>query len=127
MSLTNSERLNLIKRITAALAGDKLSAIDLALDTFGVPDLGHWDEWSDNDGYVSLRLRGARDDVLVELHAHLYADISLGLAPVAGGPWEEGRFKLFLSHTSAHKTLATEIGSALRPFGLHTFVAHEDI
>lgn len=127
MALAKGERLNLITRIAAALAGRKLPQIELALDTFGVPDPDHWDNWSDNDEYTLLRLQYADDDTLVELHAHLYADISIGIAPVAGGPWEEGWFKLFLSHTSANKVLAKEIRDRLRAFGIDTFVAHEDI
>lgn len=127
MALSKGEKLNLITRIATALAGEKLSQIELALDTFGVPEPDQWDNWADDDGYTLLRLRYADDETLVELHAHLYSDISVEIAPTAGGPWGEGCYKLFLSHTSSHKVLAKEIRDRLRIFGVDAFVAHEDI
>jgi TIR domain-containing protein len=127
MALARGEKLNLITRIAAALANKPFSQIELTLDTFGIPDVGDWDQWDGDDGYTLLRLRWADDETLVELHAHLYADAAVGLAPVAGGPWEEGFYKLFLSHTSANKALAKEIRDRLRTVGVDAFVAHEDI
>lgn len=127
MTLPKGERLSLIKRIAAAVAGDPLPEIELALDTFGVPGVDNWDRWDDNNGYTVLRLSYAADETLIELHAHLYADATTGISPAAGGPWEEGYYKLFLSHTSGNKVLAKEIRDRLRVFGVDTFVAHEDI
>jgi hypothetical protein len=127
MALPKGEKLNLITRIAAALASKTFSQIELTLDTFGVPDVDDRDHWDGNDGYTLLRLRWADDETLVELYAHLYADASVGIAPVAGGPWAEGYYKLFLSHTSANKALAKEIRDRLRLFGIDAFVAHEDI
>jgi hypothetical protein len=34
--------------------------------------------------------------------------------PVAVGPWREGEFRLFLSHTSDHRVFANEVAKALR-------------
>jgi len=127
MALAKGEKLNLINRIGAALANKPFSQIELTLDTFGIPDVDERDNWDGDDGYTLLRLRWANDETLVELHAHLYADAAIGIAPVAGGPWDEGYYKLFLSHTSANKALAKEIRDRLRLFGIDAFVAHEDI
>jgi hypothetical protein len=127
MALPKGEKLNLITRVAAALANKTFSQIELTLDTFGIPDVDERDHWDGDDGYTLLRLRWADDETLVELHAHLYADAAVGIAPVAGGPWEEGYYKLFLSHTSANKALAKEIRDRLRLFGIDAFVAHEDI
>jgi uncharacterized glyoxalase superfamily protein PhnB len=127
MALPKGERLNLITRIATALANKTFSQIELTLDTFGIPDVDERDHWDGDDGYTLLRLRWANDETLVELHAHLYADAAVGIAPVARGPWEEGYYKLFLSHTSANKALAKEIRDRLRLFGIDAFVAHEDI
>jgi hypothetical protein len=127
MALPKGEKLNLITRIAAALANKTFSQIELTLDTFGVPDVDDQDRWDGDDGYTLLRLRWADDETLVELHAHLYVDAAIGISPVAGGPWEDGYYKLFLSHTSANKAVAKEIRDRLRLFGIDAFVAHEDI
>lgn len=127
MALARGEKLNLINRIAAALANKTFSQIELTLDTFGIPDVDERDHWDGDDGYTLLRLRWADDETLVELHAYLYADAAVGIASVAGGPWEDGYYKLFLSHTSANKAMAKEIRDRLRPLGIDAFVAHENI
>lgn len=133
MALTFSEKITLTKRIGEALRGEKLIDIDLALDTFGVPE----ERWPDHPGweseryeYVLRRLTGVNGDILVALHAHLYPD-SPGEVPVVGdrpaGPWKQGHFRLFISHTNANKVLAGEIRDQLATFGIDGFVAHEMI
>jgi len=41
--------------------------------------------------------------------------------------WRPGYFKLFVTHISAQKTVASEIARALQDYGISGFVAHEDI
>jgi len=41
--------------------------------------------------------------------------------------WSEKRFRLFLSHVSNHKVMAAGLKDALWLWGIHAFVAHEDI
>ncbi len=41
--------------------------------------------------------------------------------------WDDGRFRLFLSHISAHKVFVTALKLELRHYGISAFVAHEDI
>jgi hypothetical protein len=41
--------------------------------------------------------------------------------------WEDGFFRLFLSHVSAHKLAAAKLKSELQIRGISGFVAHEDI
>lgn len=126
MALTRGERLECIRQIAAALTEEEFPQMELALDTFGAPDINRWECDSDNE-YVIGRLRIADDDVLVELK--LYFEGNGASVLVATGPdsWEAGRFRLFFSHTSAHKVMAKEIRDHLRPFGFDVFVAHEDI
>jgi hypothetical protein len=41
--------------------------------------------------------------------------------------WEEGKFRLFLSHKSEVKKDVHDLKERLRPFGISSFVAHDDI
>jgi TIR domain len=41
--------------------------------------------------------------------------------------WEDGVFRLFLSHVSAHKVAVAKLKSELQVRGISAFVAHEDI
>lgn len=41
--------------------------------------------------------------------------------------WLPGYFRLFLSHVSSFKAKTSQLQSALKPFGISAFVAHEDI
>jgi hypothetical protein len=126
VALPRGERLTLIKQIASALPDD-FAEIELTLDTFEVPEPSHWENWGDNHDYALLRLPSATDEALVELHAHLHPDVSRGITPVAGGPWQEGYIKLFLTHTHPNKVVAKEVRDRLLQFGIDTFVAHEMI
>lgn len=127
MALTPGERLNLIKQLIVDLAADDWEEIELTLDTFGASDLGPRQGWHGNDEYARKRLKLSSDDALVALHSHLHPDISVGIAPTAGGPWQEGYVKLFLTHTHPNKILAKAIRDRLLLYGIDTFVAHEMI
>lgn len=126
MPLKPGERLDCIKQIVASLVEEELPQIELALDTFGAPNLNRW-EFNDDNEYIVGRLKLADDDAVIELRSYIVGEGAS--VPVSGsaGPWEEGRFRLFLSHTSAHKVLAKEVRDQLRPYGFDVFVAHEDI
>lgn len=41
--------------------------------------------------------------------------------------WEDGKVKLFISHKAEHRGEVRLLSDALREFGIHGFVAHEDI
>lgn len=43
------------------------------------------------------------------------------------GAWEEGRLRLFMSHNSSTKIYVKSVAEALEEYGIHGFVAHEDI
>lgn len=117
----------MIKQSIAALADDEWPEIELTLDTFGAGELSRRAGWSSNSEYALMRLRGSDDDVLVKLHAHLHPDISVGISPTAGGPWEKDYVKLFLTHTHPNKVLAKGVRERLLVSGVDAFVAHEMI
>jgi hypothetical protein len=98
MALTRGERLDCIKQIAAALVGEELPQIELALDTFGVADTNRWDYDSDSE-YIIARLRSTEDDVIVELKSYLDGQGASVSMPDSGGPWRDGHIRLFLTHT----------------------------
>lgn len=104
--------------------------INLALNTFNAPSASEPDysnEW-ENYEYILRRLGQVADETLVGLHAHLYPDVSTETA-TAGlvGPWKDGLFRLFISHTKANKQLAGEVSERLLDYGIDAFVAHDVI
>ena len=62
-------------------------------------------------------------------YAHLYPDATMeeATSEVVPGPWKEGFFRLFLSHTKANKQLAGKIRERLLEQGIDAYVAHDMI
>ncbi len=131
MAIKRGERVTLITKIAAALSGRGWSDIDLILEQFDFPISNSWqgDEYS----YVMEHIKRGPDEVLLELHDYLFpAD---AVAPQsehareedAGGIWQPGFFRLFLSHSSKHSVEMGQLKEALRVFGIDAFVAHNDI
>ncbi|MBD3239247.1 MAG: TIR domain-containing protein [Chitinivibrionales bacterium] len=50
-------------------------------------------------------------------------------APLLGTPlfWQQGYFRLFLSHVAEHKRVASQLQCKFRDYAISLFVAHEDI
>jgi hypothetical protein len=75
--------------------------------------------------YCLEMLRFGADDDLARLEAYFFgndpdpADTDL--------IWRSGEFRLFVSHISAEKVFAKEFAHHVESFGVHAFVAHEDI
>ena len=64
------------------------------------------------------------DDDLMELANHLEVQFPSGISRYHREP---GRFRLFISHISAHKVEANELKASLDAFCIDGFVAHEDL
>lgn len=126
MALTPSERIKLIKEVSARLSVEEWSLIDLTLKQFGLP----WsDQWNGSkDGYVMTMVEGASDDALIELGQHVGYQFEEAGAPRVEPPfWRKGMFKLFISHLAAHRAFAAKLQEALLTYGISSFVAHNDI
>lgn len=123
------ERFSLIQRIHAVLFQNDWSwpMVDALLDEFSAG----WSGEEDPDARVLARLRSLEDDRLVELHAYLLPDEASPAAalPAAddGGPWQDGTLRVFVSHTTAHKVLATHLHAWMARVGIECFVAHDAI
>lgn len=127
------ERVKLIKKLGPTLGKLDWGELNLTLRQFGLP----WsDSWHDDDRteYAVAHIEGADDEKLLELEEYLFP----ATGPTAGatdrvaadpgkGLWTKGLFRLFLSHTNAHKVVMSELKVALRRLSIDGFVAHEDI
>lgn len=126
MALTRGERFDSIRKVAASLVENDLPQIELALDTFGAPDVNRWEYDGDNE-YVFARLRSADDDVIVELKSYFDGQGASVAVPESSGPWRDDHVRLFLTHTHPNKVLAKEVRDRLLLYGIDTFVAHEMI
>jgi hypothetical protein len=123
------ERLTLIQKIYATLSAEDWGSwdmVDTALSEFGA----EWVATEDPMRRTLERLRTLSDDNLTALNAHLHpddADLTTGTSVAGAGPWEANHFRLFLSHTSAHKKIAGDLHNAMRMVGIDCFVAHTTI
>jgi hypothetical protein len=126
MALNRGERLDSIKKVAAALVENDRPQIELALDTFGAPDVNGWEYDGDNE-YVFARLRSADDDVIVELKSYFDGQGASVAVPESDGPWCGDHVRLFLTHTHPNKVLVKEVRDRLLLYGIDTFVAHEMI
>ncbi|MFL5816882.1 MAG: toll/interleukin-1 receptor domain-containing protein [Conexibacter sp.] len=125
--MDRGERLRLLKKTASRLAQDSWPDMELTLRTFeyskdGVP-------WEDDYTFSLNVLERGTDAQLLELHRHFFpqeAEIARTAEPDVGH-WEPGTFRLFISHTSAHKARAAKLREVLAPWGVDAFVAHDTI
>jgi hypothetical protein len=122
-----SDRIRLIKEVCAKLRDLDWSELDLILRQFGLPWSMTWD--GDKEEYCLHHVEQGEDSALAGLYEHLSNGKQFEAAPRVAGDhlWQEGYFRLFLSHVSAHKQLVSEVKSHLIVQGVDAFVAHEDI
>ena len=114
------ERIEIIKRIATRLAADDWADIDLVLEQFGFETEWRWE--GDAKSYVVHCIKNNSDGKLAALDHYL-----MGHSRPDEEPWEDGRFRLFLSHLAQHKATAHALKSHLRFYGMDAFVAHDDI
>ena len=121
------------KGVAEALKDESIPDLELTLNTFGIPDAGSPDgNWEDAKyEYVLRRMVQAPDSVLAGVYGYLHPDaeeVEAGeLEQQPTGPWSDGSFRLFLSHTHQHKVLAGQLRTRLTDYGIDTFVAHDMI
>lgn len=133
--MLRGERITLLLSIAEALQQRDWYEVGLILDTFDIPDIPEWD--ADQTSYYRARIREQPDHLLIPLAEYLGVPLptSSGPSEVAAEPlpaddehlWQAGRFRLFLSHITAHKEFVSDVKSALGTLGVDAFVAHEDI
>lgn len=104
---------------------DHVRTVELYLSEFGFPMTGSELRYGEFSESLQLVLQGGTDEQLIGLAEFLFGDRT----PVEGDlvGWRPGEFKLFLSHISQHKEFVVKLAYALKLYGVHGFVAHEDI
>lgn len=100
--------------------------IDLTFRHFKVPEVGAW--VGSRQSYALDNLENARDKDLLELEEYLFPSAPTEVEPRPSSlPWEEGCFRLFLSHITKEKKLVSDVKRHLAKYGIDGFVAHMDI
>jgi TIR domain len=121
------ERVVAIKGIAERLASERWADIRLTLRQFDVEAKLN----ESRDAYAQLLdALDVDDETLADLEEFLFpgVDEGPGADDEAGdGPWAEGRFRLFVSHTHRHMAFASSLRRALASTGIDAFVAHDQI
>ena len=126
--MERDERIALIKEVAARLAEGSLTDCDLMLNQFGFST--HWIGDYDDDRYAYAvdRVSRGSDDQIRELHRFASSsDGTLSPGPDGSRTWGAGAFRLFISHTHAHRERAGRLRDRLLRWGVDAFVAHDDI
>lgn len=126
--MQSGERVTTIKAAAQALSEELWTDISLTLNQFGFnADLIRGSA-SKYDQIVE-KLRTGSDESLRALDEYLFPGVEEGPGSDdgTGGPWDEGAFRLFISHTHAHMAFASALRRALDEMGICAFVAHDQI
>ena len=124
--LTPSQRIKLLKEISARLSTEEWPLVDVTLGQFKLPTAEEWQ--GEKSGYILHVLKTAPDPTLIELAQHVGFLLEEVPKPGVDPPfWRKRMFRLFITHLSSEKVFAAELQEVLLRFGITSFVAHNDI
>ncbi len=126
MALRPSDRISLVKEISSAMIGRDWSSTPLVFNEFGLtygPISNGRPEW---DQVITV-LGTATDSQLLGLADHYDLGFIQAKATVEPKCWTPGYFRLFISHLAKYREEAGAIQGLLKPYGISSFVAHNDI
>ena len=125
--LRPSERVKLIQQVSGRLHDLEWGELDLTLRQFGLPWSPQWNDGDKRD-YCIQHVEQGGDKELLDLYEHLHG-AKFELVPQGDGAhlWQEGCFRLFLTHISSAKKFVSAVKANLSPYAIDAFVAHEDI
>jgi hypothetical protein len=118
------QRVELLKEAATLLAKREWAELDLILDQFGFGTTDFW-EGDDKFAYAIAMTKVGENGALYKLHQYLTGESKE--APIGPQPWEQGRFRLFMSHLAKHQNLVGAIADPLASYGISAFVAHDTI
>ncbi len=126
MTLTPSERVNLLTIIAERLGTERWKFIDVVLNQFGIETPNNWD--GSPVDYIMLTAKDASDKALTGLAAHVGHRVGeLTFPGVEPSFWRKNMLRLFVSHLATHRAFAGELQEHLFRYGISSFVAHNDI
>lgn len=120
----SSDRDRLIGEIARRLSTKKWDEIETTLNQFGFPEVGLEGRVM-GDELVVKTIESAQDEDLIRLGADLGCELSTQEPDPSC--WDEGLFRLFISHVAKHREFAHAVRSELRTYGISAFVAHDAI
>jgi TIR domain len=127
MPLTKSQRVKLMKVISANLGEEDWAFVDATLKQFGLPRQANWN--GTKESYALRMIEDASDDELVELGEHMGHKVEHRGPALRVEPefWRPGMMRLFITHLARHKVFAAQLQASLLNYGISSFVAHNDI
>ncbi|MCH7768728.1 MAG: toll/interleukin-1 receptor domain-containing protein, partial [Nitrospinae bacterium] len=120
-----SDRIHLIKEISASLGEESWKLIDLTLKQFNLPWTDEWNGDTKGD-YVIDMISDASNQSLVKLAKHLGVVTELESSELPTF-WSPNHLRIFLSGLATEKKAIKAIKTELGDYGLVCFLAHEDI
>ena len=133
LGMKPGERVALIKKIAASMAGMTPGDADLLLRQFSLQSGGWYapDFTLDMFSGAISAIQDADDETLLGLHEYFFGDLAPSPHHGATGSvdriWEADKLRLFVSHTSPNKVLVGSLKFGLAFRGVDAFVAHSDI
>jgi hypothetical protein len=126
--MSPSDRIKIIKEIKNKLGRDDWTMVNLTFRQFGIRTIEPDDFYGSFSEYILNMLEGNSDQTLIDLAQHLEINLFESTSSIPDPKfWKKNFFKLFLSHISAFKKETAELQEFLLPYGITSFVAHEDI
>lgn len=124
------DRVKLINQIALKLQEQMTyNEIDSYLPAFGINCKDFQPSTNSKRVYVQELLSSQKEESILQIADELEIDYNLNknksieLATF----WEQGHFKLFISHLAKYKKQATNLKEGLKLYGISGFVAHVDI
>jgi len=119
-----STRVNLIEAIADSLAERSIEKINLILQHHGYSGILPFGQ--QKTASIIKELKFSDEEKLIPLAHHL--GLSVDDDPTDRPDfWDEGYYKIFISHLAADKLIAKELKESFLRYGITSFVAHEDI
>lgn len=124
--MTASERIKIITSIANRMQSEDWTIIDLTLKQYSLPYSDTWN--GERFAYVVKMLEDASDTTLISLYNHLgFDEEKKDSTDITPAFWDEGCFRLFVSHLVEHKDDAIYLKNNMLRYGISCFVAHRDI